>query len=369
MEFLGNPYAAQIDCFFYNQTPISSIESHLKATTAKTVGSDVKIAKYVDMIMPLMFETWMELKPSQTKTIDGETCSSVSHDNSIMLKVVMEIIMELFQMVEDTSDDAKQKFMKKYQEKLELHIVSTFPYTQDDSSKKTPESGGGKCLYQNLSIAILFIIFTSKHRQRFWKHRERIFAFIGDCISYWKPKDQVFNKLMKRFIRMLFTTELQSVFPNESKQIFSQLIRKCNVDQSSYDPKLALVCEIIESSTGAKKDSVYGELVPQMVQVLSQREIVPVHIIRTVSTLAKQGNPTVHDHLEKSMIDIVKKLLGSMKISGNFNTDANRWKMEIANLVYWVNTHDTIQEIGKQLREDAISNYIKDIVNVKLHTQ
>lgn len=167
MECIASPYAQQLDQMFYNVIPLASIESHLKVTNAKQVPADVKITKYVDMIMPLMFETWMELKPTQSKTIDGSPCSSISFDSSIMLKIVMEIIMELYQMVEDTGEDAKQKFMKKYQERFELHFVSYFPYTQDDASKKTPESGGPRCVYQNISIAILFLTFTSRHRQRF----------------------------------------------------------------------------------------------------------------------------------------------------------------------------------------------------------
>lgn len=319
------------------------------------------------MIMPLMFETWMELKPSQSKTIEGGVCTSLTHDISIMLKVVMDIIMELYQLVEETSEDAKWKFMKKYQEKFELHLVANFPYTQDDSSLKTAESGGGKCLYQNVSVAILYILFTSRHKQRFWKHRERIFAFIEECIANWKAKDQELNRLMKKFIRVLFTPTIRSVFSVEAKQVFTQLIRKCNVDQSTYDPKLALVCEIIETNEGSKKDTTYAELVPQMVQVLSQREFVPVHIIRTVSTLAKQGNPMVFELLDKTILDIVKGLLGSTKISGNFNSDPIRWKMEIANLIYWVNDQELLRSIQNELKNDSMSGYIKDIVTVKLN--
>jgi hypothetical protein len=314
--------------------------------------------------MPLMFETWIELKPSQSKTIDGEMCSSMPLDNSIMLRIVMDIIMELYQMVEETSDEAKQKFLKKNQEKFELHLVSTFPYSQDDASKKTPESGGGKCLYQNISIAILFLTFTAKHRQQFWKHREKIFKFAEESVMSWKGKDQELNRLMKKFIRKLFTPEMRSIFVNESRQIFTELIKKCNVDQSSYDPKLALVCEIIE---GGKKDSIYAELVPQMVQVLSQREFVPVHIIRTVSTLAKQGNQIVFENLDKTIIDIVKNLLGPMKISGNFTSDANHWKMEIANLIYWVEKVQIFEAIKSELKGNEISGYIRDILEMKMN--
>jgi len=259
------------------------------------------------------------------------------------------------------------KVLQEVSEKFELHLVSSFPYTQDDSSKKTPESGGAKCTYQNVSIAFLYLVFTSKHKQRFWKHRERIFSFIEDCVVNWKPKDQEFNRLVKKFIRMLFAPEIRSIFSAESTQVFSQLIRKCNVDQSSYDPKLALVCEIIESSERSKKDSIYGELVPQMVQVLSQRDFVPVHIIRTVSTLAKQGNQTVFEHLDKTMIGIVKSLLGAMRISGSFNTDPLKWKLEIANLIYWISSDDLLRAIREELKNDPISQYIRDIINVKLN--
>lgn len=169
---------------------------------------------------------------------------------------------------------------------------------------------------------------------------------------------------MKKFIRALFTREIRSIFVNESQQIFKQLIKKCNIDQSSYDPKLALVCEIIENS---KKDSIYAELVPQMVQVLSTREFVPVHIIRTVSTLAKQGNQIVFDNLEKTLVEIVKNLLGTMKISGNFTSDSNRWKMEISNLIFWVNSKDVLENVKNELKADELSKYIRDIVDIKLN--
>jgi pre-rRNA-processing protein IPI1 len=333
-------------------------------TTAKHSGSESKILKYSEMIMPLMFETWMELKPTVSKTIDGEMCSSMSLETSIMLRIVMDIIMELYQMVADTGDEAKLKFLNKTQEKFEIHLVQSFPYTQDDASKKTPESGGGKCLYQNISIAILFLTFTARNRQRFWKHREKIFKFFEDCVVNWKGKDQELNRLMKKFIRLLFTPEMRSIFVHESRQIFTQLIKKCNVDQSSYDPKLALVCEIIE---GGKKDSIYAELVPQMVQVLSSREFVPVHIIRTVSTLAKQGNQTVFEDLQKTAVEIVKNLLGPMKISGNLSGDSIKWKKEIANLIYWVESRDVLASIKSELKSDELSNYTREIVDMKLN--
>lgn len=367
MEFLGSPFESQVNSHYYHHIPLSYLENLQKVkTTLNHTDSNENIFNYTEMIMPLMFETWMELKPTQTKTIDGTNISSISHDSSIMLKIVMDTIKELYDMVDKVNENARQQFIKKYQEKFELYLVANFPYCQDDSSKKSPESGGEKCLYQNLNIAILFLTFTCKQRQRFWKHRSKIFDFIEDCINNWKPKDQEFNALMKRFIRTLFNGEAKQVFAQESKGVFSQLIRKCNVDQSSYDPKLALVCEIIgKSDDGGKKNSIYSELVPQMVQVLGHKEYVPVHIISTITTLAKQGNTAVFENLEKSIIDIIKHLNGKMKFSGNLE-DANQWKKKIADLIFWVNNKEALQQIKAYVTPtNPMSSYLSEILNIK----
>ncbi|CRL07308.1 CLUMA_CG020286, isoform A [Clunio marinus] len=367
-EYLGNLYTQQIELYFQNNIPISAIERHLKTENNQQNASNVKISKYIDMIMPLMFETWVELKPTQKSSVDNENSTSISHEDSIMLRIIMDIITELFRMIESTNDEMKQKFLQKNLEKFELHFVSSFPYYQNDSSPNSQESGGPRCLYQNLSISIIYLAFVSKHRQRFWKHRQRIFAFVKDCILKWKLKDVEFNKLMKKFIRLLFSNEVRKVLPHESKEIFDELIQKCNADQSSYDPKLALVCEIIEKSKSDKKASIYAELVPQLVQVLSQKEFIPIHIIKTVSTLAKQGNQVVYENLENTIYDIIKHLLSGVKISGSFDSVPHTWRHEIANLIFWVNDKEILTKINLNLGNDPTSRYIQEIIKLKLNS-
>jgi hypothetical protein len=72
----------------------------------------------------------------------------------------------------------------------------------------------------------------------------------------------------------------------------------CNVDQATYDPKRELVCNIIEKSNMRSKDSIYSMIIPQMVKKFGSNEFIPVHISDTISTLVKQGNKIVFEHLE-----------------------------------------------------------------------
>lgn len=115
------------------------------------------------------------------------------------------------------------------------------------------------------------------------------------------------------------------------------------------------------------RDSTYTELLPQMVRVLSDREYVPIHIIKTITTMAKQGNSSVVNVLSENIVDILKNLQKSMKIAGNQTTKSIHWQKEIANLVYWINDQDILQKISSQNKDKSeICYYIQDIVEMKL---
>ena len=187
----------------------------------------------------------------------------------------------------ESNETAKQQFLKKYQDRFEKQILNGFPFTQNENNKKSKEmSGGGvKCEYQNLSIAILFLAFTLKNHQRFYKYRERVFSFIEECIINWKDKDQEFIECMRKFVRMLFHhKDLRNCFGVETQRIFNQLVIKCNVDQL-YDAKLALVCEIIKNT-----DISCEKLILQMVNVIALKTNIPLYLITALSSVAKRSS-------------------------------------------------------------------------------
>lgn len=351
---------------FSSDVSLASIQAHLRSTQAKAPETEVKVLKYCDMIMPLMFETWMEVKPNQTSTITGELRTSLSEDASIMLKIVLDVMMELHDMVELTGTDTKAKYLAKNLEKFDVHLVTPFPYVQDDSSKKSPESGGAKCVYQNLSVAILYLSFIARHKPRFSKHREKVFKFIIESIDTWKPKDAEFNSLMRNFINRLFAPEMIKIFSEESKQVFHQLVKNCNVDQMTHDPKLELVCGIIEKSNTTAKDSIYSMIIPQMVKKLGTNSVIPVHLIDTITTLAKCGNKIVLENLEINIAAMIESLLTRMRFVGNLDKDESVIKCKIANLVYWIDNKETLIAIRATLKNEKLSNHIREIIDMKI---
>lgn len=358
-EFLGNPYRN-----FQSSThlTLSSLEN-FKTSAFKENNSNESNMKYIHMIMPLMFETWMEMKPEdESKLI---SISMISQENAVMLKLIMDIIMELFNMIEPNVG-LNQQFLKKYQDSFEKQFMIKFPYTQNDSSKRSTESGGERCIYQNLSIAVMYLNFSMKNQQRFQKYREKVFNYIEESICNWKIKDQEFNRLMKKLIRTLFSAELRTLFTNDSKNIFNEIIKKCNVDQSSYDPKLQLVCEIIEGNETAKQDAMYDKLLVEMINVIAHKDFVPVSLIKTISLLARRNNKVIHEAIEKNAIDIVKNLLTKFKTSGSL-IDSDKYKVEVVNLIYWVNDKETLRNLVNILKNDTFSVKLNELILMKLN--
>ncbi|KAG5672718.1 hypothetical protein PVAND_002819 [Polypedilum vanderplanki] len=341
-NFLGNPF---VNLTTVSNVSLSMIENNSKKVTAE-YDNDINektMDKYIHTIMPLMFEIWIEL----VGTDKNASASIITQENALILKSIMDIIIELFSMIE-SQNALKLQFLKKYQDNFDKHLITHFPYLQTgiNSNKKVAvDSGGDKCIYQNLSIAILFFNFGTKNHSRFGKCKEKIFKFVEENIEGWRAKDQEFNSLMKKLIRTVFSLETRKTFPNECNNTFNVLIKKCNVDQSTYDPKMALVCEIIQNSGNSKKDSIYDNLLTKMIEAIANMEHVPIHLIKTISIIAKTGNQILYEALEKNAICILNNLQNKLKITGTLTDDQEQWKMEIINLFYWINNKEILQDI------------------------
>jgi pre-rRNA-processing protein IPI1 len=200
------------------------------------------------MIIPLLFETWLEVKPPQENL--SESASSISSESGYMLHIIMDTLLQLWEMLK-TDETNKSWFLSNYAENFASYFLENFPYFQNTSkSNKNEIVGGEKCLYQNLNISYLFLIFYTKNRGKFGKYRARIFQFVNDCIFQWKPKDNDFNQLLSKFISTAFLEENKSLFENESKKLFANLIEKYDFERASKenDVKLGILCEMIEKS-------------------------------------------------------------------------------------------------------------------------
>lgn len=108
-----------------------------------------KIQKYIELLMPLLFETWMEVRPSKlnnVKTLDGfdEEDICISNEAAFTLKTTIEIIEQLLALVEMcdrdvNNDDLMKWFRRKYSHEYQNQFLTGFPFQQIDGFKGNVE--------------------------------------------------------------------------------------------------------------------------------------------------------------------------------------------------------------------------------------
>lgn len=105
-----------------------------------------KIQKYIDLLMPLLFETWMEVRPtkfSSSKSAalgfdDDDIC--ITNEAAATLKTTMEIVEQLLELIKlhdhnVNADDLIKWFRRKYSQEFFTHFLNGFPYQQGDGFK------------------------------------------------------------------------------------------------------------------------------------------------------------------------------------------------------------------------------------------
>lgn len=183
-------------------------------TSADIIGvrdEGQRIQKYVELLMPLLFETWMEVRPAKLNTIQtsndfDENDLLITNEAAFTLKIILEIVdqlLELMQMYDRdvNNDDLIEWFRKKYGNEFCAQFLRGFPYQQADgfkgmhwlklflfcvcvcvtsaliilhiagSKRKSKgsateqevfEAGGQRCIEQNLNISYIFWMLNNK---------------------------------------------------------------------------------------------------------------------------------------------------------------------------------------------------------------
>lgn len=104
-----------------------------------------KIRKYAELLMPLLFETWMEVRPTTLNSANSSNDFDndgvyLTNEAASTLKTIAEIIEQLIEMIQlfDESvnnDDTIDWYRRKYGQEFVDLFLAGFPYHQGDGFK------------------------------------------------------------------------------------------------------------------------------------------------------------------------------------------------------------------------------------------
>lgn len=155
-----------------------------------------KYKDFIKQLMPLLFETWLEVSPAAKTQRALKEDISLTYDSALSLKVILEIISKIWEIVEHFDEEMKNSdlscwFSNTYCTDFNNYILNLFPYKQIITSnvsrnkKDKREIFGADCYPQNFYICNLYC--------KFFKNR---------------LEQEVFNKTLIDYITSKHTKEI-----------------------------------------------------------------------------------------------------------------------------------------------------------------
>ncbi|KAK0166023.1 hypothetical protein PV328_004482 [Microctonus aethiopoides] len=183
--------------------------------------------KYIGVLMPLMLESWLEVKP-KTNTTTNEV-PLISIEASVLLRAitsVMQLIVEYIEVLEPKYGPTGESFRKNFQNTFAKYLLTNFPYCHvnaiDRLKKRQADfestelinnrinNSNNNCLEQNLGICYVYMWMISTNlikkinNTEIIEYCERILEFVNDTLINWSNQNAVALPQLIKLLRVIF---------------------------------------------------------------------------------------------------------------------------------------------------------------------
>ncbi|KAH0546906.1 testis-expressed protein 10 [Cotesia glomerata] len=177
--------------------------------------------KYIDVLMPLIFESWVEVRPQETS---GENSSLISNDTKDFLTSItsiIQLIIQFIDIVKPKIDDTNiaLDFCNKYKNNISKYFMNSFPYSfkavqivadkkttvskrQNDFESAVINTCNRNCLEQNLALSSIYMWIvsysqTNRLNEVSKQNCQKIVQFVNDSLNYWNNDPSIVSQLLK----------------------------------------------------------------------------------------------------------------------------------------------------------------------------
>ncbi|XP_062564009.1 testis-expressed protein 10 homolog [Armigeres subalbatus] len=361
-----------------------------KLSLSDQIDEGRKLKTYVQMLMPLLFESWLEVRPTSA---GGETIEHVlSHEGATTLGLLLDIAIQLWELIviygqETNNVDMTRWFREQYSEDFCNHILKGFPFYQ------SPGSTGGKgrnaaqmpddpkernvdekCYQQNFNICYLYCCLNENFRSDHSKNYDKVVNYVERCVNNWKFRSPEVNSLLLKVLRyMLLETDHASVNKN-TRGLLKTLLEvyiQAKLPQDTRNRILILFCDIIVLNDRLWRE--YGQeiftLWLRMLPNLLKKKVIDFNVLKALLCLAKQKNTIFLHSLEENVEDIVANVGAIKMLNEEYQ---NEGLVLLINLLFWISKRDTLEKLLQPerinlMKIDAdIKAYFKSTLETRL---
>ncbi|KAG4067129.1 hypothetical protein HA402_000120 [Bradysia odoriphaga] len=350
-----------------------------RTTSPQQMDEQESIQKYAELLIPLIIETWMEVRPPNAEP-------DISNEAAFTLKICLEIVEKIHELIslwckEENNDSLMLWFRENFNKDLCTNFMSGFPYKQNEGcstskrkSKGAPterdvhESGGSRCYQQNLNLSILFCCLNRNLHRSYVNQAEQIVNFLKKSLSEFEYAPMEVSTLLVKLLREILVENGENwtrALPGV-RSFLRSVIQMYQNNRFSRDIRtriLILLCDIVLNWKLCKVygDNSFSAWLPTLPTMLCQPYI-SHHVLATFSVLAKQNNDLFLKNLEHLVPNVLENL-SQIQVTGI--DDLFEGKKMIANLLFWVAKLTISQDLSLSESNPEIFKYLQQIATLK----
>lgn len=349
--------------------PIYTSVCHVSCFSAKNSQDIVlldeveKFKQYINTLIPLLYETWLEVCPKTSSEINIETV--INEDAASLLKHSLEVITLLFDLVQylqkkNPSSNIENVFSQKYRLSFSKHFVSSFPYATNVRKKqKSADSPfediitDPKLVEENLKICHLFVKLNpnvnvkdqTKEITSVLNYVEKTFKhnahdFTGNIII--SVLDTIFSK-QNNWTKTL--SVMESVFQKIIREYFNE-----NINKSFKQQIFSFLCKIALNNwlSHFHSSEAFEMWVKNLPKILLEESITS-QTVNILHLFAVRNNNIFNSVTKPNLLKIIQNLPKIVVSDNNANGENSYYKL--FSLLYWIKTWDTdsLNMLEKQL--------------------
>uniref|UniRef100_A0A4Y0BE13 Ipi1_N domain-containing protein n=1 Tax=Anopheles funestus TaxID=62324 RepID=A0A4Y0BE13_ANOFN len=348
-----------------------------------------KLKMYIEMLMPVLFESWLEVRPANTGS-DMVQEQALTQEAAATLELLIAIFIQFWELIvqycnETNNDDMKEWFRKKYSANFCTYILVGFPYyqlateakSQGKRSKTTSAIWSEKtvddhCYRHNFNICFFYCCLHEqfgagkKNSQPYGK----IVEYVKRCVSNWKFRGAEATNLLLQVLRYML---LDCTWVNqETRALLKTLLEvyiTAKLPQDIRNRILVLFCDLIVLNDSLWRR--YGQelftLWLKMLPNLLCKPTIDLVVLKALLCLGQRGNAPFLEVLEANAKQIVANL-STIRVTNELKPGEGF--VLICNLLFYIRKRDLIAELlasdAQSLKETSQRERLCSTLELKL---
>ncbi|XP_013192833.2 testis-expressed protein 10 homolog [Amyelois transitella] len=342
-----------------------------------------KFKEYIDTLVPLLFETWLEVCPKANSEKNIETI--INEDAASLLKHVLNVFSLIWDLVQyqnkkNPSSKFQFYFIQKYKHQFNQNFMEAFPYVTNIRSKQKKanndlpfedEISDPKLVAQNLEICYLFVVLNPSIHVKNQKN---------DILSTLNYIEKTFshntNDLIHNYVVMILETIFTCDGWAKNFSILGVLFEKLiatyfsqNVSHNFKQNIFTLLCKIAlnEKLTHFHSCDSYETWLKNLPAILLE-ESISIQTINIIHLFSIRNNKIFNAVVKSKLVQIIENL-PLIKVSDYTNDTSSYHKL--FSILYWIKCWDdeSLTLLEKQLLDNKYKSdygkYIFDTLRLR----